>query len=57
MVPSEPQNPGPKLSKSLINTPPGVNKPVPFGGREGLPVSWLSVKWKVGRSELAGYRG
>jgi len=34
MVPSEPQNLGPKLSKSLINTPPGINRPVPFGLRK-----------------------
>jgi hypothetical protein len=33
MVPSGPQNLGPKISKSLINNPLGVNKPVPFGGR------------------------
>lgn len=33
MVPSEPQNLGPKLSKSLVKNPPGVNKPVPIGGR------------------------
>lgn len=34
MVPSEPQNLGPKLSKSLVNTPLGVNKPVEFGARK-----------------------
>ncbi|MDY0171034.1 MAG: hypothetical protein RBS80_31125, partial [Thermoguttaceae bacterium] len=34
MVPAEPQNLGPKLSKSLVNDPLWVNRPVPFGGRE-----------------------
>ena len=34
MVPSGPQNLGPKLSKSLINNPLRVNKPVPFGPRK-----------------------
>jgi hypothetical protein len=34
MVPSEPQNLGPKISKSPINNPLRVNKPVPFGVRK-----------------------
>lgn len=34
MVPSEPQNPGPKLSKSLVKNPLWVNRPVPVDGRE-----------------------
>jgi hypothetical protein len=46
MVPSGPQNLGPKISKSLINNPLRVNKPVAFGARKepgGLPDSDRSV--------------
>ena len=34
-VPSAPRNFGPKLSDSLINNPPKVNRLVPFGARKG----------------------
>jgi hypothetical protein len=34
MVPSEPQNLDPKLSKSLFNNPPEVNKPVAFDAQK-----------------------
>jgi hypothetical protein len=43
MVPSEPQNLGPKLSKSLINDPLGVNRPVPYGFRKE-PAKWEVVR-------------
>jgi hypothetical protein len=33
-VSTGPQNPGSKLSESLINNPSGVNNPVPFDGRK-----------------------
>lgn len=55
MVPPEPQNPGPKLSESLINNPPGVNRPIPFGGRKEPAYTfkardaWSSQWWPENR--------
>ena len=39
-VPTEPQNLAPKLSKSLVNNPLRVNKPVAFGPRRE-PLQWV----------------
>lgn len=51
MVPSGPQNLGPKLSKSLINNPLRVNKPVAFGTRKQpdkhCPADFQHRKYRV----------
>jgi hypothetical protein len=54
-----PRNRGPKLSKSLINRPPKVNRLVPFGGREGPFVRSMFLfarqqTWPMGK--LPDYR-
>jgi hypothetical protein len=59
MVPSESQNIGPKLSKSSINNPLQVNKPVASGRRKkpAMRGSVPDVVTCLAYTPLGGFRG